>query len=77
MAPAGRSEKPGGLAEHAARPVGVCVLAGNKRGQQFYERRGARRIGERVAFQLDEEPIVDILYRFDAATAPPLVSNTC
>jgi ribosomal protein S18 acetylase RimI-like enzyme len=48
-----------------ARPIlGVCVPAGNNAGQGFYERRGARRIGERVAFQLHNKPIVDILYRF-------------
>jgi hypothetical protein len=40
------------------------VLAGNKAGQRFYERWGARRIGERVAFCLDDQPIMDILYRF-------------
>jgi diamine N-acetyltransferase len=37
----------------AARPLGVGVLAGNKAGQRFYERWGARRVGERVAFCLD------------------------
>jgi GNAT superfamily N-acetyltransferase len=45
--------------------LGVCVLAGNKWGQRFYEQRGAQRIGERMAFRLDEEPIMDIVYRFD------------
>jgi ribosomal protein S18 acetylase RimI-like enzyme len=45
--------------------MGVCVLAGNKAGQDFYKRRGARRIGERVAFRLNDQPILDILYRFD------------
>jgi ribosomal protein S18 acetylase RimI-like enzyme len=44
--------------------LGVCVLAGNEAGQRFYERRGAERIGERVAFYLDDQPIMDILYRF-------------
>jgi ribosomal protein S18 acetylase RimI-like enzyme len=48
----------------AARGLGVCVLAGNKAGQRFYEQRGARRIGARVAFCLDDQPIMDILYRF-------------
>jgi len=48
----------------AAGGLGVCVLAGNKAGQRFYERWGARRIGERVAFCLDNQPIMDILYRF-------------
>jgi len=63
-------------ASRQARPIlGVCVLAGNKAGQAFYERRGARRIGERVAFQLDDEPIVDILYRFDPGVVSPSVSN--
>jgi ribosomal protein S18 acetylase RimI-like enzyme len=44
--------------------VGVCVLAGNKAGQRFYERRGARRLGEGIAFCLDDQPIMEILYRF-------------
>jgi len=49
-------------ASRRARPIlGVCVLAGNKAGQAFYERRGARRIGERVAFQLGTNSIVDVL----------------
>jgi ribosomal protein S18 acetylase RimI-like enzyme len=48
----------------AAGGLGVCVLAGNKAGRRFYERWGARRIGERVAFCLDDQPIMDILYRF-------------
>jgi ribosomal protein S18 acetylase RimI-like enzyme len=52
-------------ARRSAPVLGVCVLAENQRGRRFYERRGARRIGERVAFRLDDEPIVDILYRFD------------
>jgi hypothetical protein len=39
------------------------VLAGNKQGQRFYERWAARRIGERLAFRLDKEPIIDVLYR--------------
>ena len=40
------------------RPIlGVCVLAGNKAGQAFYERRGARRIGDRVAFRLDKNQL--------------------
>jgi ribosomal protein S18 acetylase RimI-like enzyme len=66
-------------AARRAKPIlGVCVLAGNKAGQAFYERQGARRIGERVAFRLDKEPIIDILYRFasvavesPAAESPP------
>jgi ribosomal protein S18 acetylase RimI-like enzyme len=63
-------------ASRRARPIlGVCVLAGNKRGQRFYERQGAQRIGERVAFRLDKEPIIDILYRFDPVVVSPLVSN--
>jgi ribosomal protein S18 acetylase RimI-like enzyme len=48
----------------AAGGLGVCVLAGNKAGQRFYERWGARRIGERVAFCIDDQPIMDVLYRF-------------
>jgi GNAT superfamily N-acetyltransferase len=51
--------------------LGVCVLAGNKQGQRFYERRGARRIGERVAFRLGGEAIIDLLYIFD-----PVVTTT-
>lgn len=47
-----------------ARALGLCVLAGNKRGQRFYERHGAYPIGHRVAFWLDREPVFDILYRF-------------
>jgi GNAT superfamily N-acetyltransferase len=48
-------------ASRRARPVlGVCVLEGNKTGRRFYEQRGARQIGERVAFRL-KEPIIDIL----------------
>jgi ribosomal protein S18 acetylase RimI-like enzyme len=59
-----------------ARPIlGVCVLAGNKAGQAFYERRGAWRIGERVAFRLDKKPILDVLYRFDPIVGSPSVSN--
>jgi ribosomal protein S18 acetylase RimI-like enzyme len=52
----------------AAERLGVCVLEGNKGGQRFYERWGARRIGERVTFRLDDQPIMDILYRFDDLT---------
>jgi GNAT superfamily N-acetyltransferase len=48
----------------AAGGLGVCVLAGNKAGQRFYERWGARRIGARVVFCIDDQPIMDILYRF-------------
>jgi ribosomal protein S18 acetylase RimI-like enzyme len=44
--------------------VGVCVLAGNTAGQRFYQRCGARRIGERLAFRLGDTPIMDFLYRF-------------
>lgn len=63
-------------AARLARPIlGVCVLAGNKAGQAFYERRGARRIGERVAFRLDKEPIIDVLYCFDSVVVSPPVSN--
>ena len=49
-------QAPGGL--------GVCVLAGNKAGQRFYERWGARRIGARVVFCINDQPIMDILHRF-------------
>jgi GNAT superfamily N-acetyltransferase len=45
--------------------LGVCVLAGNERGKRFYEQRGARRVGEWVAFRLDEAPIFDVIYRFE------------
>jgi ribosomal protein S18 acetylase RimI-like enzyme len=63
-------------ASRRAKPIlGVCVLAGNKAGQAFYERRGAWRIGERVAFQLDKKPILDVLYRFDPVVGFPSVSN--
>jgi len=63
-------------AARRARPIlGVCVLAGNKMGQAFYERRGARRIGERIAFRLDKEPIIDILYRFGSIVVSSLLSN--
>lgn len=48
----------------AAGRLGVCVLAGNKAGQRFYERWGACQIGERIAFRIDDQPIMDILYRF-------------
>jgi hypothetical protein len=48
--------------------LGVCVLAGNKAGMRFYERRGARRTSERVSYRIDDEPVVDILYRFDDLT---------
>ena len=48
-----------------AHSLGVCVLAGNRAGQRFYERWGARRIGERVVFRLNEKPIFDVLYRFN------------
>ena len=64
-------------AERRGRPfLGVCVLAGNKAGQAFYERQGARRIGERVAFRLGKEPVLDILYRFDPVTVSPSVSGS-
>jgi ribosomal protein S18 acetylase RimI-like enzyme len=49
-----------------ARSLDVCVLAGNKRGQRFYERWGAQRMGERACFRLRGQPIMEILYRFDA-----------
>jgi GNAT superfamily N-acetyltransferase len=48
----------------AARALGLGVLAGNERGQQFYERHGAYRIGDRIAFQWEGNSIVEILYRF-------------
>jgi len=51
----------------AAPVLGVCVLAGNKAGRRFFERRGARPVGERVAFRLDDQSIMEVLYRFDAA----------
>src|ERR1700736_601371 len=47
-----------------AHAIGLCLLAGNKRGQQFYERLGARLIGSRVAFRWEDEPITELLYRF-------------
>jgi GNAT superfamily N-acetyltransferase len=47
------------------RALGVCVLAGNKGGKQFYERLGARLIGDRVAFSWDDQPIIETLYRLD------------
>jgi ribosomal protein S18 acetylase RimI-like enzyme len=47
-----------------ARALGLGVLAGNERGQQFYERHGAYRIGERIAFQWEGNSIVEVLYRF-------------
>jgi ribosomal protein S18 acetylase RimI-like enzyme len=63
-------------ASRRARPtLGVCVLAGNKAGQAFYERRGAWRIGERVAFRLEKKPILDVLYRFDPVVGSPSASN--
>ena len=46
------------------RALGLGVLAGNQRGQKFYEQRGAYRIGDRVAFQWEGNSIVQILYRF-------------
>lgn len=46
--------------------LGLCVLAGNERGQRFYERCGAYRIGERVAFQWEGHSIMEFLYRFAA-----------
>ena len=52
------------ISRRGTRALGLCVLAGNKRGQRFYERHGARSIGHRVAFWLDREPIFDILYWF-------------
>jgi GNAT superfamily N-acetyltransferase len=52
-------------ARRGAPVLGVCMLAGNKKGRRFYERWEAQRIGERVAFRLDEKPIIDVLYRFD------------
>jgi GNAT superfamily N-acetyltransferase len=51
---------------HLDKPIlGVCVLAGNKRGRRFYEQHGAHAVGERIAFQLDQQPIIDLLFRFD------------
>ena len=44
------------------------MLAGYKDGKRFYERRGARRIGKRVAFRIDDDPIMEILYRFGDLT---------
>jgi ribosomal protein S18 acetylase RimI-like enzyme len=49
-----------------ARSLGVYVPAGNKAGQRFYEGWGAQRMGERVAFCLHGQPIMEIQYRFDA-----------
>ena len=48
-----------------ARAIGLCLLAGNERGQQFYERLGARLIGSRIAFRWEDEPISELLYRFE------------
>jgi ribosomal protein S18 acetylase RimI-like enzyme len=56
------------VSRRAAGVLGVCVLADNKHGKRFYERRGAQRIGERVAFRIDDKPIMDILYRFGDLT---------
>ncbi|SEC94759.1 Ribosomal protein S18 acetylase RimI [Rhizobiales bacterium GAS191] len=46
------------------RRLGFCVLEGNERGQRFYERLGARPIGERIAFRWEDRPILELLYRF-------------
>jgi hypothetical protein len=63
-------------ASRRARPIlGVCVLADNKAGQAFYERRGALRIGESVAFRLDKKPVLDVLYRFHPVVVSPTDSN--
>jgi GNAT superfamily N-acetyltransferase len=43
--------------------LGLCVLAGNTRGNRFYQQRGARRLSERIAFRVGAEPIVEIMYR--------------
>jgi GNAT superfamily N-acetyltransferase len=49
---------------HRATPVlGLCVLVGNNRGNQFYAQRGARRVGERIAFRVDEKSVVENLSR--------------
>jgi ribosomal protein S18 acetylase RimI-like enzyme len=51
----------------AALSLGVCVLEGNKAGQRFYQRQGALRTGERVSFCLDDQLIMEILYRLGSA----------
>jgi hypothetical protein len=54
----------GGIATSRTRPWPWC-LAGNERGHRFYERYGAYRIADRVAFQWEGNSIVELLYRFD------------
>jgi ribosomal protein S18 acetylase RimI-like enzyme len=47
------------------RVLGFCLLADNKRGRRFYERLGARQIGRRIAFRWEDQPIIELLYRFE------------
>jgi GNAT superfamily N-acetyltransferase len=49
--------------DRAVPVLGLCVLAGNNRGNQFYAQRGACRVGERIAFQVDEKSVMENLYR--------------
>ena len=71
----------------AAPVLGICVLAGNKRGKRFCERLGARRLAERVAFRVNEEAIVEVMYEFrpvgeqkeasGADTSEPTATRRC
>ncbi|MBV8736637.1 MAG: GNAT family N-acetyltransferase [Alphaproteobacteria bacterium] len=60
-----------------AQVLGVSVLVGNRLGVRFYEHRGAQRVGERIVFQLDNEPIMEVMYRFveDTRFLPRTVSE--
>lgn len=44
-------------------PVGICVLAGNDRGEAFYRRQGALFVAEAVAFEWEGAAIMERQYR--------------
>lgn len=45
-----------------ASPIGLCVLTSNARGCAFYERHGARPIGEREVFEWRDVKIMETMY---------------
>ncbi len=49
-----------------ALPIGICVLSGNAQGRRFYERHGARLIGEREVFEWDGLGFTEAMYVMEA-----------
>lgn len=45
-----------------ALPTGLCVLSGNARGRRFFERHGARPVGEREVFNWNRQTIMETMY---------------